>query len=110
MRGPLTLLAAMIIITIAACAKDDLRPSKVHAKEDASNKVLLCPSQAAMIQDYALALHGQPFARTGCTMVPDEAVVMVDCNKYNREIARILFGGHFGFTSAEQLDEDCAPR
>ena len=39
MRGPLTLLAAMIIITIAACAKDDLRPSKVHAKEDASNKV-----------------------------------------------------------------------
>lgn len=110
MRGLVTTLFAVITVTSVAFAKEDLRPSKVHAKENASNKVLLCPSQAAMIQGYALALRGQPFTRTGCKTVPDEAVVMVDCNNYNCEIARILFGGRSGFTSSEQLDEYCPPQ
>jgi tetrahydromethanopterin S-methyltransferase subunit E len=110
MRWLLTTLFAVITVAGVAFAKEDLRPSKVHAKENASNKVFLCPNQVVVTQAYNLALRGQSVTRTGCTTVPDEAVVMVDCNNYNREIARILFGGHSGFTSSEQLDESCPSR
>jgi hypothetical protein len=63
--GMRTIIAALVAtLTVPALAQEDLRPSAVHAKYNASNKVLLCPTARAMIEGYGLATLGRSFAAT----------------------------------------------
>lgn len=109
----MTRLALAIVLSLAGASAlaEDLRPTAVHAKFNASNKVIQCPTQASTIKAYGLAANGRSFASVrGCREIPDGATVLVDCSRSNRAVAWVRFGGRSGVTSAEQIDETCAPR